>query len=901
MNLRSKRKKPGEQREELEEDKNEDMCSTAVLAPTKNRNELKKKKKQKIDEISESFGTQDVVNILLGQYFSLHESPVSGHEECSIKIDKNNTTENLESVNKFEKTNSGKKAIMSNAIQEVDGFLEPNSEIRQREEGGFASINEKNPRNSMLEAGGEHDYEGFSQTHNIRLVKALSTNSREGRKGRGITTLSHITEDTNAVRKVIEFNTNGQPIGPNTNEFSSYLGILGRKMVPIIHESWPKVPKDLKEILWNSAQDKYVIDSERRKTVLSAIGERWKSFKAILTKVHIYPFKNQPQLLTCPPEKYKFITQEHWDIFVKSRLSEDFQAKSKLQAERRAKNIYNHRLGRKGYVGLVEELKQSLGTSVDKLDRCDLWKKARQNKKGLYVDDAVREKAELIDELTKQKKDGNLVIQVNDDILTLALGTPEHSGRVRAAGPFVTPAAYFNHPKRNSRKNVSELQQKVNEQADKILEVNQMIQELQAEYDVVPPQGLPILPSSENTVIPSSENTVSSTNNSDSRKHLTTPLVETRSCGSQDWSGCPNDDYHLESETDCQSMDKRNTKSDLPPVKLNSRIGKSKQCRLAVDLKANIVAHGTVFERVELNEKVHSVPLGEANTRVAVEYAISPNALLPVPVIGEMTMVKDAIGSCVAWPKDFVLTGVEEVVCQAAGEKYGPVQAFASLIDQIMSTDGISIAMQNGIFGEEVEAYHNKADLMYLCNMQEITGSCIITYIRVLYDNLVSSGEKYVFINPASISSARGPDASAIITKRLQNTKTDTFFFVPYNTRGHWVLMVIDSSSMDIYWLDPLQKPPSIDIKIYVTAGIKALQIDGKRRPNPTWHIVKCPKQPMDSQCGYYVMRYMRELVEERSLSISEKILQFAEKNSYSQDEIDEVRLDLIDFILTHM
>ncbi|PIA35546.1 hypothetical protein AQUCO_03500122v1 [Aquilegia coerulea] len=866
MNLRSKRKKPGEQREEQEE-KNEDMCNTEILARMKNRKEFikeNKKKKQKNDEISESFGTQDVVNVLLGQYFSFNETTVSDREECSIKIDQNNTGEN---------GGNGEKAILSSmSVEEADGIVEPNSETSQREEEGLVSNCEEDLRNSMLQAGGEHEYEESGQTHNRRLVKTLSTKSRKGRKGRGITTLSHITEDTNAVRKVIEFNTNGQPIGPNAHEFSSYLGILGRKMVPIIYESWPKVPKDLKEIIWNSAQDKYVIDPERRKTVLSAIGERWKSFKAILTKVHIYPFKNQPQLLTRPPEKYKFITQEHWDIFVKSRLSEDFQAKSKLQSERRAKNIYNHRLGRKGYVGLVEELKQSLGTSVDKLDRCDLWKKARQNKKGLYLDDAVREKAELIDELTKQKKDGNLVIQVNDDILTLALGTPEHSGRVRAAGPFITPAAYFNHPKRNSRKNVTELQQKVNEQADKILEVNQMIHELQAEYDVIPPQGLPIIPSSENTVIPSSENTGSNTNNSDSRKHLVTPFVETKSCGSQDWSGCPNDDYHLESESDCQSMDKRNTKSDLPPVKSNCRIGKSKQCRLAVDSKANIVAHGMVFERVELNEKIHSVPLGENNIRVAIEYAISPNALLPVPVIGEMTMVKDAIGSCVAWPKEFVLTGVEEVECQAAGENSGPIHAFASLIDQIMSTDSITIAMQNGIFGEQVEAYHNKADLMCLCNMQDITGSCIITYIRVLYDNLVSHGEKYVFVNPVSISSARGPDASAIITKRLQTAKTDKFFFVPYNMRGHWILMVIDSSSMDIYWLDPMQKPPSIDIKIYVTAGIKALQTDGKRRPNPTWHSVKCPKQPMDSQCGYYVMRYMRELVEERNLSISEKV-----------------------------
>ncbi|KAL5728872.1 hypothetical protein ACHQM5_001902 [Ranunculus cassubicifolius] len=125
--------------------------------------------------------------------------------------------------------------------------------------------------------------------------------------------------------------------------------------------------------------------------------------------------------------------------------------------------------------------------------------------------------------------------------------------------------------------------------------------------------------------------------------------------------------------------------------------------------------------------------------------------------------------------------------------------------------------------------------------------------------------------------------------------------FIPYIAKGHWILIVIDSSTLDVYWLDPLQKPPSMDIKIYITTGLKALQTGGERRPNPTWHCVKCPNQAVEVHCGYTVLRYMRELMEEPSRPLAERVMQMSKKSSYLQDEIDEVRLELMDYILTHM
>jgi hypothetical protein len=45
--------------------------------------------------------------------------------------------------------------------------------------------------------------------------------------------------------------------------------------------------------------------------------------------------------------------------------------------------------------------------------------------------------------------------------------------------------------------------------------------------------------------------------------------------------------------------------------------------------------------------------------RVSITKDFSPNAILPIPVPGEMDIVKDAIGSYVAWPKEFIIFGVQ--------------------------------------------------------------------------------------------------------------------------------------------------------------------------------------------------------------------------------------------------
>lgn len=104
-------------------------------------------------------------------------------------------------------------------------------------------------------------------------------------------------------------------------------------------------------------------------------------------------------------------------------------------------------MSKKGYAYLEEDLKKEMGLSYDD-DRSFLWLKGCEKRSGGYGDDSVKEIAEKVCKLKTQVKDGSIVIEGSCDVLTMALGTPEHTGRIRGKGIGVVPSRYLNLPKR---------------------------------------------------------------------------------------------------------------------------------------------------------------------------------------------------------------------------------------------------------------------------------------------------------------------------------------------------------------------------------------------------------------------------------------------------------------------
>ncbi|KAL8120744.1 hypothetical protein AgCh_017792 [Apium graveolens] len=127
---------------------------------------------------------------------------------------------------------------------------------------------------------------------------------------------------------------------------------------------------------------------------------------------------------------------------------EQLEELRKSQSKRVMQRKYLHRMSRKGYIGLEEEeVKAGRLKPGEKPDCAILWKKARMTKEGIVVDPGLAVVVKRIDNLLEMKEKGEFQPSGSDDVLARALETPEHSGRVRGVGSYVSPKLWFDLPK----------------------------------------------------------------------------------------------------------------------------------------------------------------------------------------------------------------------------------------------------------------------------------------------------------------------------------------------------------------------------------------------------------------------------------------------------------------------
>lgn len=225
---------------------------------------------------------------------------------------------------------------------------------------------------------------------------STTTISEDSKSGRGMSTMPRVVKRKyQKIKPIVEYNKWGKGIGQAHSEMQSYIGVLARSRVPLVDKKWAEIPNDIKEQIWEAVDMAFVVGQGGKNSVLSSAAKKWKDFKSTLTRHYILPYIKEREKLSQPPETYKFIEKAQWDAFVASRLSKEFQSVHSQHAQIREKLEYNHRLSRKGYAGLEDELLEETMPGVE-IDRSTLWKKARQDKHGNIPDPKVAEKAKLI-------------------------------------------------------------------------------------------------------------------------------------------------------------------------------------------------------------------------------------------------------------------------------------------------------------------------------------------------------------------------------------------------------------------------------------------------------------------------------------------------------------------------
>ncbi|KAA0058935.1 uncharacterized protein E6C27_scaffold98G001110 [Cucumis melo var. makuwa] len=102
-------------------------------------------------------------------------------------------------------------------------------------------------------------------------------------------------------------------------------------------------------------------------------------------------------------------------------------------------------------------------------------------------------------------------------------------------------------------------------------------------------------------------------------------------------------------------------------------------------------------------------------------------------------------------------------------------------------------------------------------------------------------------------------------------SKQDQLVVALYNPGDHWSLVIINPYDDVVYHLDSLRTSSRDDIKYGLTIFQSQKNLK-KTRKTTFWKAVKCPLQVGTVECGYYVMRCMREIVSKDTSIITDAI-----------------------------
>ncbi|KAL0540314.1 hypothetical protein IC582_024549 [Cucumis melo] len=482
---------------------------------------------------------------------------------------------------------------------------------------------------------------------------------------------------------------------------------------------------------------------------------------------------------------------------LKDKIYELIEMVSNKGRERRKNNKYNHRMSRKGYANLTEEMKASTSNG-ELIDRALVWKKARTTKDGEIPDTDTKEVANKIDNLLVSKRASHSMDNVTCDILSQAIGGNDPPGRIRGVGQYVTPSKYF-HIAREKRKKVGKEEDYAEERARMAARILELEAELMKHKWV---------------------SEVATKGESDESK-----IKSQMASKSIDTSDDAND--HDTKEENRQVLEDL-TIEDLT-IEKQDKVGKENKYVCAsietlTKVKDNVVGAGTIFD----------YDMDSENVKVSVDKVTYGNCFVPVPTREGRTMLSQEVGSQLLWPRHLVIPPDEKMksVYQAdprlpsltLNTKRAPVTLRLLLWELDYIGSKIQIHVPAKVFRYERKCCIFLEALQEFCQMQPISTQCIDAFMFHLYKVMEENGTlgSYKFADAGSVSVGISKENRAqILNARLLGTDHRQILMFPYNSG--------------------------------------AFDISNKKKP--VWKIIKCPKQGGIVECGYYVMRFMRDII----------------------------------------
>ncbi|KAH1198668.1 hypothetical protein GmHk_18G052203 [Glycine max] len=422
------------------------------------------------------------------------------------------------------------------------------------------------------------------------------------------------------------------------------------------------------------------------------------------------------------------------------------------------------------------------------------------------------------DSLDEQASQGSFIPHGRQDILTAAIGRPEHPGRVRAVGAGVTIKQYFGSASRTSRSSSSmppedleQLTQQIRDQLEESItekvtrKMMESFSQMQSQFQSqMQSQGLALPPEPE--VGPSG------------------PRVSTK-------------------------------ESCIAPSGNNPGTGDLKKCGLYIEENpSRLVALGRLYEGSTI---FHNIPLLHGQVKVGVEEVKDTEALVPVPT-DEVTLVGQALNTFLAWPTHVVKCLSEQAAVSPAKslespdeEVDDPLYLMTLTIPQLF-LNPLQVmwdATIFGVFNQNFPLYIKHEDLSEIAHGgQCLSISVIQLWILHLTETSVRAGNSdvYGFLEPQSIqrSGQSQFESESYIKSWIQSSKRDVYLGA-YLNGGHWQMVVILPKENLVVWFCSLHNRPDNYLKGIINSVLKGLDDtpQPKSKAAARWIVVKCNRQ----------------------------------------------------------
>ncbi|XP_031127883.1 uncharacterized protein LOC116029966 isoform X2 [Ipomoea triloba] len=712
-------------------------------------------------------------------------------------------------------------------------------------------------------------------TDNSTTQGTGSTQDSDTIKTRGATHMKKVIQGrVTSGKKVVQFD-GGHPVGLIGAEFKSYVALAARVNIQITIESWLKVPDETKDLIWEDILSIYDIPNTNimKERWIQYVGQRWKDFKTKLVSKYIYGTLSHKN----PCEKYSFLDQETWNEFVKLHTGPEYEAKRKKHQEIQAKNVHPHSLSRGGYqrlkkVMMDEKMKEqqeivdsdpSHTISPPSPCRHEKWKRARIDKSGNFRTEATRIVAEKMDSLELQASQGEFVASGRHDILSVALGTDEHPGRVRGMGRGHGIKSVFGHAKRPPQMPTEAVKQMVDSAVAAVeARFETRIAEMMKQFS-----------------------------------NMQTPLQQAAQSRQED-DICE----HVVAQDDSQKSSSPDPFVDLPTL--------GARCQLYLE---DPIRHLVGFGIAYTGGQVNGVALNANQVKVCVDKIIDSTANVPFPT-SEVQLLDAAFQHFIVWPKNLV-----ELCTQADKLKGKTKLTFESVVEshhhELTLADPNSLSntckkvykiacslehnlvmhMPRGVVGNiDYELQLESLEIMRFLNMETLDISLFQFFIRSIYKDFgLASKSMYGFLDPNLIQPKMMTRDERItyINDTMQYGKKNCYL-APYVFNGHWVLIAICPLLYEIYWFDSIGREPCEDIKEIIETCVKTTNILSRKKASrqPKSIICSCAIQRRTTECGYYVMKFMLEIISSVAYKRMDKNLERQGRLPYNQQDIDEVR-----------